>query len=202
MSLPRGHGWCGGSSGPDSPGFTLLELMIVVALLVVALSLVAPSMSSLLQDNRQVSAVYALRATLNLARSEALAQRRFVLVCGTDTAGTGCSGDVNWSRGYLAFVDLDGDGVLDTGELLHHEPLEATTVSITFDRPQIHFDTSGTSLAADGTLAAGTFVFCDQRGTASARALLIQPSGAVVSAVDSDDEGDIVDDIAGSDVSC
>jgi hypothetical protein len=51
-------------------------------------------------------------------------------------------------------------------------------------------------------LAAGTFVFCDQRGTASARALLIQPSGAVVSAVDGGDEGDIVDDVVGNDVSC
>lgn len=183
-------------------GFTLLELMIVVTLLAVSLSLVAPSMSFLIQDNRQVSAVYALRATLNLARSEALAQRHFVEVCGSDAAGTGCSGDSDWSRGYLAFVDLDGDASLDAGELLHHEPLESTTVSIAFDRPRVRFDASGTSLAADGTLAAGTFVFCDQRGTASARALLIHPSGAVVSAVDSDDEGDIVDDVAGNDVSC
>lgn len=200
--------WSRGQIGRRGPGntgargFTLLELMIVVALLAVSLSLVAPSMSGLIQDNRQVSAVYALRATLNLARSEALAQRQFVEVCGTDTAGTGCSGDADWSRGYLAFVDLDGDATLDAGELLHHEPLEATTVSITFDRPRVRFDTSGTSLAADGTLAAGTFVFCDQRGTASARALLIQPSGAVVSAVDGGDEGDIVDDVAGNDVSC
>lgn len=186
--------------GSGTAGFTLLELMIVVAVLAVSLTLVAPSMATLIQDNRQLSSVYALRATLNLARSEALAQRRPVVVCGS-ADGSSCTGSTDWGGGFLAFVDGNNDGTLTPGNpadaLLHHESLSVQSLDVTYDRQRVRFDSMGAALGSDGT-----FVFCDERGVAWARGLILSPAGTVLSATDSGDEGDVVNDADGNDVAC
>src|SRR6056297_2046627 len=88
------------------PGFTLIEVMVVLVVLAVLLSVGAPSFTTLIRDNRLVSAVYDLRGALSTARSEALAQRAFVTVCPSSDGAT-CSG--TWADGYIVFVDFDGD---------------------------------------------------------------------------------------------
>ena len=56
-------------------GFSLIEMMVVLVILAIALLLGGPAFTDLIRDNRLVSSVYGVRATLNLARSEALARR-------------------------------------------------------------------------------------------------------------------------------
>ncbi len=56
-------------------GFTLVEMMMALVVLAVLLAVAAPGFYELIKNNRMLSEVYALRATLNGARSEALAQR-------------------------------------------------------------------------------------------------------------------------------
>ena len=77
-------------------GFTLVEMIITVLIVAVLLAVGAPSFSSLIKNNRQISEVYSLRATLNNARSEALARRTFVTVC-RSVNGSTCSG--GWDEG-------------------------------------------------------------------------------------------------------
>ncbi len=62
-------------------GFTLVEMMMALVVLAVLLAVAAPGFYELIKNNRMLSEVYALRATLNGARSEALAQRNFVTLC-------------------------------------------------------------------------------------------------------------------------
>ena len=59
-------------------GFTLVDMMLALVVLAVLLAVAAPGFYELIKNNRMLSEVYALRATLNGARSEALAQRNKV----------------------------------------------------------------------------------------------------------------------------
>ena len=53
-------------------GFTLIELMVTVAVLAIVLSLGVPSYRALIINNRLTAQANALVASINLARSEAI----------------------------------------------------------------------------------------------------------------------------------
>lgn len=81
-------------------GFSLLEMMVVVAIVAILAGLAAPSFVELLRNNRLASASSALQVSLNLARSEAVkrgADARVTVVA------NGLAG--NWTNGWTAFVD-------------------------------------------------------------------------------------------------
>ena len=183
----------------QSAGFSLIEMMVVLAVLAISLLVAAPAFTDLIRDNRLVSSTYGVRATLNLARSEALARRAAVVVCGTAN-GTACSKSTDWSSGYLALIGVDEDATVDAGNpgqsRLHWEQQNNPSVTVTFSRNFVAYDSMGSALGS-----AGTFVFCDDRGASKARGLILTNSGSLSASVDADANG-IVEDGAGNDVSC
>lgn len=90
-------------------GFTLIELMVTLAVFVILASIAYPSFRSMMRSNRVATASNELIALTNLARSEGIRNGRGGGVCGS-TDGTACDG--SWSKGVLAWADLDGDGQL------------------------------------------------------------------------------------------
>lgn len=186
-------------------GFSLIELMVVMALMAVVLGIGAPAFVNTIKNNRQLTEVYALRATLSTARSEALSQRMPVIVC-ESTDASNCATDTNsWSSGYLAFADADADGVPDPNEILLSRQLDAAGLEISF------FDAAGSarsstqfSVRGDSRGQTGTFVLCDDRRDATqARVLHLVPSGEVRAAKDTDDPADeILNDLGGNNVAC
>lgn len=92
-------------------GFTLLELMVAVAVGAILLTLGVPSFSASVRQNCVVSGANAFLATLTLARSEALSRDTTVSICKSSDGlhcarGTGTS----WNQGFLMFADPDGNG--------------------------------------------------------------------------------------------
>ncbi len=96
-------------------GFTLWELLVSVAVLVVLATIALPSLSALQQKNQLTSAKNALMVTLNLARSEAIVGTRPVIVCPLSSPTT-CEQRTDWSRGWLAYRDDNRNGRLDPVE--------------------------------------------------------------------------------------
>ncbi|MEM6581883.1 MAG: GspH/FimT family pseudopilin [Pseudomonadota bacterium] len=183
-------------------GFTAVEAMIVILVISVLVAVAAPGFWNLIGNNRLVSEVYSLRAALNNARSEALARRETVVVC-PSTDGAACANSDDWSTGYIAFIDADGNNAIDpnnpTEELLYVETDEQG-VEIAFDNAlrRVRFGAQGVALGFDGV-----FTFCDSRGANSARGLIINPVGTVRSATDTDSPEDgIVNDDGGNNVAC
>jgi type IV fimbrial biogenesis protein FimT len=88
-------------SGPSAgtpvraPGFTLVELMVTMAVVGILAAIAAPAMTSLINGNRLSGTTGELTASLQLARSEAVRRSAPVTICGT-TDGATCSAD--WSR--------------------------------------------------------------------------------------------------------
>ena len=66
-----------------SAGFTLLEIMLVIALLAILLGLGAPSFTEFMRNSRITGKANDLLAGLNLARTEAIKRHVPVTVCAT-----------------------------------------------------------------------------------------------------------------------
>lgn len=89
-------------------GFTLVELVVTIALLAILTTLAIPSFSEMLRQWRRDSATRELTTTLQMARSEAIKTSRQMVVC-PSTDGTSCAAVTEWNTGWILFVD-DGAG--------------------------------------------------------------------------------------------
>ncbi len=93
-----------------SAGFTLIELMVAMTLLIITMTIAIPSMQSTIQNNRAISVTNDLVASLNLARSEAIKRGVSVSICpASDQNFTACGS--NWNNGWLIFVNPDENNV-------------------------------------------------------------------------------------------
>lgn len=88
-----------------SRGFTLIELMVVLAILAIVAAVAVPSYQSSIESNQRTSAANNLLGALQFARSEAVIQRTEVKVCAS-TNGTSCSGN-DWSTGGVVLKTSD-----------------------------------------------------------------------------------------------
>ena len=86
-------------------GFTLIELMITLALAAIILSLGIPSFRNVIQNNRAATQSNELVAALGLARSEAVRRGANVRLCPSTNQAT-CTGGNNWANGWIALVEL------------------------------------------------------------------------------------------------
>lgn len=92
-------------------GFTLIELMVTIAVLAVILAIGIPSFSAIIQRNRLTTAANELVGTFQTAKMEAIRRNSRVVICPT-TTGLACSGADNWSR-VVVFVDANSNGAAD-----------------------------------------------------------------------------------------
>ena len=100
---------------PLRGGFTLIEALIAVTILAVMMALALPSFAALLRDVRIQAATNDLHTALFVARTEAVRRGVRVTVC-TSADGLACAQGIGWHRGWLVFVDGNGNGVRDSDE--------------------------------------------------------------------------------------
>ncbi|WP_211467531.1 GspH/FimT family pseudopilin [Collimonas silvisoli] len=124
-------------------GFTLIEAMIVLAIMCILLSLALPSMRSFVIQNRLSAETGQLIAALTLARSEAIQRGRAVLVCRSidaDSAGARCSAAAtaervggDWGAGWLVMVGDSRQILSRQGALDDNTQASAGRTSITYN---------------------------------------------------------------------
>jgi type IV fimbrial biogenesis protein FimT len=105
-----------------SRGFTLLELMVVLAIVAILVTLAVPSFKQMIQSNTMSSNVNTFLGDMRYARSEAVRRGGAVVMCRSNLPETtqSCNGNVGagngWLTGWIIFHDLDNDGTRDAGE--------------------------------------------------------------------------------------
>ncbi len=100
-------------------GFTLMELMIVLAMAGIIAAIGIPSFSSMITTNQLADITNELTLALKRARAEAIASGRDVKVCSSINS-SGCSEAAgNWSKGWVVMVDRN-----QNNQFLESEPDE------------------------------------------------------------------------------
>lgn len=88
-------------------GFSLIELLIAVTIMVIIMLIGVPSYKSLIAANNIAAEINTLVGDLQYARSEAVKQGLQVEVCAADTSGAGpyaCSNLPAWSAGWITLA--------------------------------------------------------------------------------------------------
>ncbi len=89
-------------------GFTLLELMITIAIAAILLTIAVPSFTDTIRRNRVATQSSNTYIAFKLARSEAAKLGRSTTVC-SSTNQTSCNGTNNWQGGWIV---LDADNTV------------------------------------------------------------------------------------------
>jgi prepilin-type N-terminal cleavage/methylation domain-containing protein len=97
----------------SSDGFTLVELVVVLATVLVLVSVSAPSFSNFFLRSQLNSGADKLFAAFNFARGMAANQNKIVVVCSGNQVD-GCSDD--WASNVIVFSDNNRSDSFDNGD--------------------------------------------------------------------------------------
>jgi type IV fimbrial biogenesis protein FimT len=100
-------------------GFTLMEMLITMAIAAILLGIGIPSFRYITNSNRIAGEVNGLLGDMQYARAEAMKEGRTVTVC-TSGDGTQCSGAnvVNWQSGWIVFSNPNSNATVDANETI------------------------------------------------------------------------------------
>lgn len=167
---PAGAGEVGGAR---SRGFTVLELMVVVAIAAVLAALAAPSFGSFRRAAGVSTATAELLGALHFARSSAVLNGLPVTLCLSADAATCASSDSVAAIGWLVFARPDasafsssvGDqNILRSFRLPPDVSVHASRTAVTF-----------WPITRAGTTS--TFDVCDVGGAVRGRAVVVSQTG-------------------------
>jgi type IV fimbrial biogenesis protein FimT len=158
--------------GSRVPGFTLLELLVALAIGATLLFLGVPSWGSFIAEQQLQERADALLHTLDRARSEAIKRGGRVHVC-PDASGA-CPGTAAaWERGWTIAATASAPP-----STIAHERPAPDDITIRGNRPvadYVSYTSAGYARRIDGALQMGTFTVC-RRGH-KARKVILANSG-------------------------
>lgn len=162
------------SSARLSLGYTLIELMVIVAILAVLLAFTIPSFTNSNLNAEQRGAIQRLLVTFQEAQSIADRDRSTISLC-PSANGTTCTNGANWTIGWLMFVGTDStppsaDSIVGQTDA-QSDRLSITLVGAT---PPLRITYRGNPSLS---LQESSFSICDRRGAASASALILGRGG-------------------------
>jgi len=152
-----------------SKGFTLVELMITMAVMAVTLSIAVPLLSNMMQNNLITSNTNSIIGAFNYARIEAVKRGVNITIASSDTSASGNS----WGSGYRVWID-DGNtvGTFETGEE-ELRVFDALPTSLTLNSTPVFYTFRATGFA----VASDSLTLCTDESGVQGRQLLLSLSG-------------------------
>lgn len=128
-------------------GFTLVELLVAIAVLAVFLGIAIPSYNEMILGSRLRAHANELVAGAVLARSEAIKRNSVVRMC-VSVDGTSCIAG-GWEQGWLVFHDVNDNGAINAGEAVLLRQKKATSgFKITGTVASMRFQRTGVGATA------------------------------------------------------
>ncbi|HET7923052.1 MAG TPA: GspH/FimT family pseudopilin [Gammaproteobacteria bacterium] len=155
-------------------GFTLLELLVSLAVAGVLATVAIPDFAAMLRHDRAVTAVNVLAGALNFARASAISRNSYVTLCHS-ADGSRCDSSHGWESGWLVFINLDRDSPaqVDAGEPILHVHASLTGgARILGNRAAFTFRPLGVRSTN------GTLLYCSAGGEHD-RALVVSVTGRI-----------------------
>lgn len=165
-------------------GFTLIEVLVTLAVLAILISIAAPNFAGVIADNRLTTATNSFISAIALAKSEAITRKATIHLSGEP----GSPATNEWGSGWLIWVDLDSDFQPDpppAEEYIRVFPAASGSVVINSepgltktgdDRATISFSSNGLR-AASGANFNIELTVCDGRPDEIGRKITISAIG-------------------------
>lgn len=166
-------------------GFTLPELLVVVALAAVILTLGLPALGTLRANVATVAAGEELVTLLGLARAGAATRGVDAVLCPLVAGGGAHACGVSVTQGWLLFLDRTADGVYRDGEdevLSVRAFREGAEVQVLDRRGEEH--TGGLVYRPDGSVRRPTTFRLCHPGARRSRLVVVSLTGRVRTALD------------------
>lgn len=153
---------------PSNRGFSLIELMIAIAVMAIMAAVGIPAYQTMVLNNRIATTTNNMLGLLQMARSEAITQRRTITVCPSSNM-TSCDAGAAWHGGII---------MLEGANLLRTLPAAAQGVEILSASTQVSYMSTGRLNGGDPA-----FSIEDDRGVgAASRVVCINLLGQVSNA--------------------
>lgn len=178
-------------------GFTLIELMVAVAILGLTTMIAIPSMSEWVVQMRIDNEISSLHRLVNTARNSAINLEQPVTLC--PLKDNSCTTD--WEGELTVFIDLDNDGNLDNAVNVDIDndgvlegPFEETIIRVkgpisaddelTFARDRIVYQPTG-----QASISNATFEYCVPGHSDKNRGITVSLRGRIYQSKDYDGDG-------------
>lgn len=157
-------------------GLSLVELLVAIVIVGIVLGLATAAYDGVVGATHAGAARGALQDALVASAEAAISWNSKVDLC-PSRDGARCDDSYHWEDGWIAFVDVDGDGVFGPGDrrvalqgaLGAHVALISTT-----GRRRLVFQPYGANAGSNVT-----FTLCDLRGAKRAVAVVANNSGRI-----------------------
>ncbi|MEE9494788.1 MAG: GspH/FimT family pseudopilin [Gammaproteobacteria bacterium] len=154
-------------------GFTLVELMITIAIAAIVMTIAVPSFNTTIQNSRITTQTNEMVSAINLARMEAIHRGTNVSLCASSNQSS-CTGSNDWSVGWIVYEDSVAAGatttvaeVIRVWGAMEGSPSMTASNSATFIRYQ-----------SNGTLGAGRTLTHEISGCTNTQQRVISISAA------------------------
>jgi type IV fimbrial biogenesis protein FimT len=164
-----------------STGFSLVEVVAVLAVATILLGAAVPAMTATMKSIKLSSASNDLLASLLMARSEAGKRKGRGVICKSPD-GVSCATTGGWEQGWIVFHDANNNGIREFNEavLQHEQALPKGLLirgNLNVARYVSYAPSGGTKLIGGG-FQAGTLTLCNQSAdSGEARQIILNSTG-------------------------
>lgn len=164
-----------GMTKSNERGFSLIELMVTVAVLAIIAAIALPSFTGLIRSNRLTTQSNELVVALQSARMEAIRRNVRVIFCRTEDNATCANADAAWT-GWLVGTDTNSDGAVDEVLRVGAVPSQVEVLAssnLADNRDVVVFRPNGLAQQADGSLLNASLQTCMPVTNPSSNALVV-----------------------------
>lgn len=156
-------------------GFTLIEVVVAMSVVSILAGIAVPALQDASEAARSGAAKGALFESWMSSVAHAANTGTEVVLCPGDASG--CRASTDWSRGWIAYADLDGNRARGPGETLlkEAEPLGGKVhLRSTVGRTRMVFQPNGGNAGSNIT-----WTLCDGRGSEQATTIVVANTGRI-----------------------